>query len=151
VWTTRGVAVTVPVGLTVAVGEADAEAVPVADALPVAEAVPVADAVPVAEAVWLVDAATLAEAVPVADDRADAEAFAVDVAGPETCGVVFTELLACGVDEVAGVLGCDVGMDGKLEPGPLGLQAATATATSSAPANVVRRTFMKPPRQRTDN
>jgi hypothetical protein len=89
----------------------------------------------------------VAECVLVADARAVAVDRAVDVAeaGAETAGEVLTVLLACGVD-VAGVLGCGVGMEGKLETGPLGVQAETATATSSAPANPVRRTFMKPPR-----
>lgn len=96
------------------------------------EAAAVADAVPVGEA------SPVAEAVCVADD------LPVDADGAVTCGDVFTELLARGVDEEVGVLGCDVGMDGELEPGPLGVQAVTATATSSAPANVVRRSFMKP-------
>ena len=124
--------------------EADAFAVADDDAVRVADGVVVALAVP--------DAVLVADALAVADVLA-AEAFTVDdallvevpEAGTETAGEVFTVLPARGDDE-AGVLACGVGMDGKLEPDPLGVQAATATATSIAPANVVRRNFTKPPR-----
>jgi hypothetical protein len=127
VWATAGFAVAV--AFAVEVG------------LVVDDAVLVADAVRVAEAVAVADALAVADAELVADDLL----VEVAEAGAETAGEVRTELLGPADDE-AGVLACGVGMDGKLEPGPLGVQAETATATSSAPANVVRRTFMKPPR-----
>ena len=106
-------------------------------------AVLVAVTVGVADAVGL----AVAEAVLVAGGWPVAEALALDVAvaGAVTAGEVFTELVACGVD-AAGVLGCGVKMDGALDPGPLGEQAETPRTRSSAPANVVRRTLMKPPR-----
>jgi hypothetical protein len=121
-------------------GVADDDAVRVADGVVVALAVAVADTVLAADALAVADA-LVAEAFAVED------ALLVELAeaGAETAGEVFTVLLARG-DEEAGVLACGVGMDGKLEPGPLGVQAATATATSRAPANVVRRNFTKPPR-----
>jgi hypothetical protein len=127
---TVAVCVTVGVGLVVGVGLA------VGDLVGVADGVLVTDARVVGEAV--------ADAVAVADARP-----VVAEAGADTAGEVLTVLLARGVDE--GVLACGVGMDGKLEPGPLGVQAETATATSSAPANALRRTFMKPPPRPADN
>ena len=120
----------------VAFGVADDDAVRVADGVVVAVAV--------ADVVLAVDALAVADAL-VADAFAVEVALLVEDAGTETAGEVFTVLRARGDDE-AGVLACGVGMDGKLEPEPLGVQAATATATSSTPANVVRRNFTKPPR-----
>jgi hypothetical protein len=126
----------------VAFGVADDDPVRVADGVVVAVAV--ADVVLAADALAVADA-LVADAFAVEVAVLVEVALLVEDAGTETAGEVFTVLRARGDDE-AGVLACGVGMDGKLEPEPLGVQAATATATSSTPANVVRRNFTKPPR-----
>lgn len=149
---TRGSVVAV-----VVFGLADEPGVTVDDVVMVAETVDAADEVPGADSLAVADAELAADAVPPADALpvaaallfADALVTVVAAAVVGIAGEVLTELPDRGV-VVAGVLGWGVGIDGKLEPGPLGVQAETAITTSSAPVNVVRRTVMKPPRYSAD-